>query len=91
MTPVDSVSTNAPLDQKKTIKLAADKLEAQFLAEMLKASGVGQPRSGFGGGIGEEQFSSFLADAYAKEMVQAGGLGLSDAIYASLLQRSHEK
>jgi hypothetical protein len=53
------------------------KLEAVFLSEMLKASGVGETPSAFGGGVGEDQFASFLRDAQAREMVRAGGLGLA--------------
>ena len=65
----------------------ARKLEASFLSEMLKHSGVGKPRSAFGGGAGETQFSSFLVGEYADAMVRAGGLGLSEAIYAALVER----
>lgn len=35
-------------------------LEAAFLAEMLGYGGLGTTRSTFSGGIGEEQFASFL-------------------------------
>ncbi len=55
----------------------AQKLEAAFLAEMLKAAGVGETPDAFGGGTGEDQFASFLREAQAREMVQAGGLGLA--------------
>ncbi len=53
------------------------KLEAIFLSEMLKVSGLGKTSASFGGGIGEDQFSSFLREAQAREMVKAGGLGLA--------------
>ncbi|WP_341367509.1 rod-binding protein [Yoonia sp. BS5-3] len=66
---------------------AADKLEATFLAEMLKSAGVGKPRDSFGGGIGEEQFSSFLREAQAKEMVEAGGIGLAEALFEAMKVR----
>ncbi len=52
-------------------------LVSVFIAEMLKAGGVGKTPDSFGGGIGEDQFSSFLRDAQAREMVRAGGLGLA--------------
>ena len=53
------------------------KLESVFLSEMLKAAGVGKSSESFGGGAGEDQFSSFLVEAQAREMVRAGGLGLA--------------
>ena len=67
---------------------AAQKMEATFLAEMLKSAGVGAPRETFGGGEGEEQFSSFLRDAQAEEMVKAGGIGLAEALFEAMKVRS---
>ncbi len=72
--------------QNQSLRKLANDLEAQFLAEMLKASGVGKPREGFGGGAGESQFSSFLTNEYADAIVETGGIGLSEAIYRSLVQ-----
>lgn len=69
------------------LREASDALEAQFLAQMLRDSGLGQSQGGAEGGIGEEQFSSFLVEEQARAMVQAGGIGLSEAIYRSLLER----
>lgn len=66
---------------------AAKKLEATFLAEMLKSAGVGAPRETFGGGAGEEQFASFLREAQAKEMVEAGGIGLAEALFEAMKVR----
>lgn len=70
------------------LRVAAQKLETQFISEMLKSAGVGDARSEFGGGAGEDQFASFLRDAQAERIVAAGGFGLSAAIYASLMERS---
>ncbi|WP_299147443.1 rod-binding protein [uncultured Tateyamaria sp.] len=69
---------------------AAQKLEATFLAEMLKAAGLGQTRTAFGGGAGEDQFSSFLVQAQAEEMVTAGGIGLAESLFEALKERQHE-
>ena len=63
---------------------AAKKLEGAFLSEMLKAAGFGKARSAFGGGMGEEQFSSFMRDLHAQEMADAGGIGLAEAIYRAM-------
>ncbi len=67
---------------------AARKLEATFLAEMLKSAGLGTPRETFGGGIGEDQFGSFLRNAQAEAMVEAGGIGLAERLFEALKGRA---
>lgn len=69
---------------------AARALEATFLAEMLKATGLGSMQGDFGGGIGEDQFQSFLTDAQAREMVENGGIGLAEAIFAAMTRRMND-
>lgn len=69
---------------------AAQKLEATFLAEMLKAAGLGQARGSFGGGAGEDQFASFLVQEHAMALVKSGGIGLSESIYEALKEREYE-
>ena len=66
---------------------AAQRLEAGFLKEMLSAAGLGHAPSAFGGGEGEDQFSSFLLDEQALRLTQAGGIGLAQSIYESLRAR----
>ena len=73
------------------LREAAQKLEATFLAEMLKSAGVGAPRDTFGGGHGEEQFASFLREAQAEEMVKAGGIGLAEALFEAMKVRMHAR
>lgn len=63
----------------------AQEVEASFLSEMLKTAGVAKTRNTFGGGTGEDQFSTFLVREYASSTVAAGGLGLSESIYQSLV------
>lgn len=72
------------------LREAAEKLEATFLAEMLKSAGVGAPRDTFGGGHGEEQFGSFLREAQAEEMVKSGGIGLAEALFEAMKARGHD-
>lgn len=85
-------TTNLPdyMQTNPALREAAEKLEATFLAEMLKSAGVGQPRDAFGGGAGEEHFSSFLRDAQAEEMVKAGGIGLAEALFAAMIARDYD-
>ena len=66
---------------------AAQRLEAGFLKEMLSAAGLGHAPSAFGGGEGEDQFSSFLLDEQAQRLAKAGGIGLAESIYESLKAR----
>lgn len=72
----------------KQLMDVARELEVSFLAEMLKSVGAGAPRDTFGGGAGEEQFSSFLRMAQAREMVEGGGLGLAESLFEALKERS---
>ena len=67
---------------------AAQDLEASFLAEMLKSTGFGEARESFGGGVGEDQFASFLRRAHADEMVKAGGIGLAEHLFEALKERA---
>ncbi len=62
-------------------------LEASFLSEMLGHAGMGEARDSFGGGIGEDQFASFLRQEQAKQMVAKGGIGLAERLFASLSAR----
>ncbi len=70
------------------MRATAQELEASFLAQMLKFSGVGKPLENFGGGVGEEQFSSFLCDEYGRLMAESGGIGLAENIFQALTQRT---
>ena len=79
-----SYSNQAPNLNDQKIRDAATKLEATFLSEMLKSAGIGESSKTFGGGVGEDQFSSFLRDAQALEMARSGGIGLADALYKSM-------
>ncbi|MCX7645337.1 MAG: rod-binding protein [Rhodobacteraceae bacterium] len=73
------------------LRAAAERLEATFLAEMLKAAGVGAPRQSFGGGPGEDQFASFLREEQARAMVGAGGIGLAESLFEALKERSVDR
>lgn len=76
-----------PDAREEAMRDAAKQLETTFLAEMLKSAGFGEARESFGGGAGEEQFSSFLRQEQARAMVDAGGIGLSEAFFNALKSR----
>jgi len=83
--------TPAVIDPAATkIMEVAQALEAQFLSEMLKSAGVGEIPTEFGGGLGEDQFASFLRDEQAKQMTQAGGIGLAQSLFDAMMAASHE-
>lgn len=67
----------------------AKSLEAAFLSEMLSHAGLDAAEGAFSGGIGEEQFSSFLREAQAKAIVDRGGIGLAEQFFQSLVRKDH--
>lgn len=68
----------------QTLRLRAQEMEAAFLSEMLRHTGFGAARDGFGGGIGEDQFASFLREEQARAIARAGGIGLAESIFTAL-------
>ena len=74
-------------DELKLRKVAKE-FESVFLTEMLKHTGVGKTRESFGGGVGEEGFSSLLTQEYASMIADSGSFGLADQIYSALLKKN---
>ena len=85
ITPMPPLPKLSPRDQ--LLQDQARALEASFLSEMLGHAGMGEARDSFGGGIGEDQFASFLRQEQAKQMVAKGGIGLAERLFASLSAR----
>lgn len=69
----------------------ANRLESAFLSQMLAHAGLDRAATGMGGGAGAAQFASFLRDAQAESMVQAGGVGLSEALFRALVARDDSR
>jgi Rod binding domain-containing protein len=69
------------------LRTVAQDLEASFLAEMLKHSGLGAGGSGLAGGPGEDQFASMLRAEHARALAEGGGIGLAEALFEALVQR----
>jgi Rod binding domain-containing protein len=80
-------SSAAELARRGQITKTSRDFEASFLSSMLTTmlQGVGAASGPFGGGPGEEMWTSFLADAMAKQMVRAGGIGVSKAVAREML------
>jgi Rod binding domain-containing protein len=76
---------------KPQLRAVAEKLEASFLAEMLKSAGVGEQENSFSGSPGESQFASFHREALAREMVAQGGIGLAQTFHAALKEKTDDR
>ena len=70
----NSLSHQPPSTTHKDI---ADGLEKAFLTEMLKYAGPKPIEGSFGGGIGEDQFSSMLTETYAQALAERIDLGFA--------------
>ncbi len=86
--PVNPANSRPVTDDQRTaaIRKAANDLESAFLAEMLKSAGFGKSRESYGGGAGEDQFSSLLVRAQAEQMTLAGGIGLAESLFNALME-----
>ncbi|MBS1301871.1 rod-binding protein [Loktanella sp. SALINAS62] len=69
---------------------AARKLEATFLSEMLKSMNFGEVSGPFGSGPGSDQFSSFMRDAQAENMANAGGVGIAESLFNAMKARAND-
>ncbi|WP_170763443.1 rod-binding protein [Ruegeria lacuscaerulensis] len=87
------ISATLPAAQPPTttekLKEASIELEAAFLAEMLTSAGLGEARQSFGGGAGEDQFSSFLVKQQALQLAKSGGVGLSEILFQSMMEKTN--
>ncbi|MEL6999240.1 MAG: rod-binding protein [Pseudomonadota bacterium] len=73
--------------QNSSVRAAAEKFEASFLAEMLKHAGVAKMPEAFNGGPGEAAFSGFLVQEYADAISSSRSFGLADHVYRAMLER----
>lgn len=88
LTPVSPGPAANPLasnpQAKEALHVQAKALEAAFLSEMLGYAGFGAARESFGGGIGEEQFGSFLRQEQANALEARGGIGLAESLFRAM-------
>jgi Rod binding domain-containing protein len=69
------------------IKEAADDFESMFVSEMLSnMNSTIEPDPMFGGGEAEDTWKGMMNEQYGKEIVKAGGIGLSDAIMSKMIE-----
>lgn len=79
-----SASLSPTVPRRQAMMEKALDLEGLFLSEMLGQAGLGSMKGPFNGGIGEEQFASFLRNAQARAIVDQGGIGLSEALFNAM-------
>lgn len=80
----ETLNSQAVLGVDDKARSAAARLEQSFIEEMLKLAMPKPSQNGFGGGIGEEQFSSFLIAEQARIISSRIDLGLGRAVEARL-------
>jgi Rod binding domain-containing protein len=68
------------------LRAQAQDFEVQFVNTMFQQMYAGIQGDGpFGNSTGVAPWRSFLTEEYAKNFVKAGGIGIADSVYKSLL------
>ena len=86
-----ALQNRPPLPRDPALYDVAQRLEATFLAEMLKSAGFGEQKNSLSGGIGEDQFASFQRESVAEAMAARGGIGLAEQLYKAMLEAQNDK
>ena len=86
-------STGGPSpDAKAKARANAVDFEAMFLSTMFNNMFTSIEGEGpFGGGGAGGIWRSFLSDEYAKSFAKAGGVGIADSVYRSLLAQQEAR
>jgi len=86
-----SAAAPSPDAQAKARANAVD-FEAMFLSTMFSHMFTSTDGEGpFGGGGAGGVWRSFLSDEYAKSFAKAGGIGLADSVYRSLIAQQEAR
>ena len=87
-----ALTQTTPLDPQKDarIRAAAQEFEAMFLGQMVNEMLRDSMPKTMNGGFGEEMFRSMMGDQLGRQLAERGGIGLSDQIYRSLLDRNEQ-
>jgi Rod binding domain-containing protein len=90
--PLDLFNANAPAAgklnaaSKEKARASAQDFEAVFLNSMFQQMFTGLQGEGpFGGNGATGVWRSFLTDEYSKSFAKAGGIGIADQVYRSLI------
>ena len=83
---LSSYAGKATTDPKAKARASAVDFEAVFLNSMFSQMFTGIDGDGpFGGGGAVGVWRSFLSEEYAKSFAKAGGIGIADHVYRSLI------
>jgi Rod binding domain-containing protein len=73
-------------NDRPALEAAAQDFEAVFLAQVLRSLAAGLRGEGPLGGSEADPFQDLLADAYARLIARAGGIGIADAVMRELVR-----
>jgi Rod binding domain-containing protein len=77
---------NTATDIHAKARASAEDFEAVFINSMFTQMFTGiQGEGPFGGGGGAGVWRSFLSEEYSKSFAKAGGIGIADHVYRSLI------
>lgn len=76
---------------KNDARSQAEAFEASFLSTMFENMFTGVGEEGPLGNGGAGMWRSFLTEAYAKQVSKAGGIGIADQVYSTLLAHQEAK
>ena len=97
LSPLDLINMHAPAAKpsaagKTKAHAAAQDFEAVFLNSMFQHMFTGIDGEGpFGGQGATGVWRSVLTDQYAKSIVKAGGIGIADQVYRSLMAQQEAR
>ena len=98
MSPLDMLNASTPADgklfaaNKEKAKAVAQDFESVFLNSMFQQMFTGLEGDGpFGGKGATGVWRSFLTDEYSKAFAKAGGIGIADQVYRSLIAQQEIK
>ncbi len=84
----NAAGKSAHTGNKTKARAAAEDFEAVFLNSMFQQMFTGIEGDGpFGGSGATGVWRSFLTDQYAKTFAKAGGIGIADQVYRSLIKQ----
>ena len=87
-----SSGMNTATDIHAKARASAEDFEAVFLNSMFTQMFTGiQGEGPFGGGGGAGVWRSFLSEEYSKSFAKAGGIGIADHVYRSLIAQQEAR
>ena len=90
--PYIALGAKPPVDARARAREQAIEFEAVFLNSMFSQMFTGIDGDGpFGGGGKAGVWRSFLTEEYSKSFARAGGIGIADHVYRSLLEQQEAR